>query len=187
MNTILCQLNTHGFTRKPQTLQEYGKLREKIIQRGWVAIVEDEFVDKVTNKGYAFYQCIFNGRDLMECGKEKECWRLQTMIGADFDHCPVSPEEMSAMYAERGLDPWLVYPTFSDGDEAMSGLRSYRILWRVEPNLNVTYDQVHGFIKRIATMTPYADKNAMNPTRCWQGSRSGPIIYDATAPLLSIR
>jgi hypothetical protein len=108
------------------------------------------------------------------------------MIGADFDHCPIPPEEMAAIYAERDLDPWLVYGTFSDGSEAMDGLRSYRILWRVEPNLNATYDQAHELIKSIASVTHHADKNAMNPTRCWQGSRSGYIIHDATAPLLQI-
>ena len=187
MNTILCQLNTRGFTRKPQTLQEYGKLREKIIQRGWAALDENEFVDKVTNKGFAFYGCLFQGHDLMESGQEKLCWRMQTMVGLDFDHCPVPPEQMAAFYAERGLDPWLVYGTFSDGTEVDQGLRSYRIVWRVEPNLNATYAQVHGFIKGLAAMTEYADKHAMTVTRMWQGSRSGPIIHDHTAPALTIR
>jgi hypothetical protein len=183
---ILCQINDVGFTRKPQTLQEYGKLREKIIQTGWQSLSEDEFVERVTLRGTAFYSCLFNGRDLMETGREKECWRMQTLIGLDFDHCTVSPEEMCAIYAEQGLDPWLCYGTFSDGTEVMEGKRSYRILWRVEPNLNATYTQVHEFIKNLAAMTPHADKNAMTVTRMWQGSRSGPIIYDPTAPELII-
>ena len=186
MNKLLCQINSKGFTGKPKTLQEYGQLREKIIQRGWTELTETDFVDKVTNKGYAFYSCLFNGHDLMESGREKECWRMQTFIGVDFDHCPISPEEMSAIYAERGLDPWLVYGTFSDGTEIEKGLRSYRLVWRVEADLNVTYSQVHGFIKRLAAMTDYADKNAQNCTRCWQGTRSGAIIYDHTAPMLVI-
>ena len=186
MNKLLCQINSKGFTRKPQTLQEYGKLREKIIQRGWADLTETDFVDKVTNKGYAFYSCLFNGHDLMESGREKECWRMQTFIGVDFDHCPISPEEMSAIYAERGLDPWLVYGTFSDGTEIEKGLRSYRLVWRVEADLNVTYSQVHSFIKAHSFITPYADKNATTCTRMWQGSRSGPICYDPTAPFLTI-
>jgi hypothetical protein len=186
MNKVLCQINSKGFTQKPQTLQEYGKLREKIIQTGWQALTEGEFIHKVTEKGYAFYGCLFNGHDLMETGREKECWRMQTLIGLDFDHCTVSPEEMAAFYAERGLDPWLVYGTFSDGTEVMEGKRSYRILWRVEPDLGATYTQVHEFIKGLAAMTPHADKNAMTVTRMWQGSRSGPIIYDPTAPMLTI-
>lgn len=186
MNKILCQLNTKGFTRKPQSLQEYGKLRESIIQSGWKHIDETEFVDKVTNQGFAFYGCIFAGHDLMESGREKECWRMTTMVGLDFDHCEVSPEEMCAFYAERGLDPWLCYGTFSDGTEIEEGKRSYRIVWRVTPNLNTTYTQVHTFIKNLAAMTPHADKNAMTVTRMWQGSRSGPIVHDSTAPALSI-
>ncbi len=187
MNKLLCQINSKGFTRKPQTLQEYGKLREKIIQRGWAHMDENEFVDKVTNEGYAFYGCLFQGHDLMESGREKECWRVQTMVGLDFDHCPVSPEEMAATYNELGLDPWLVYGTFSDGTEADQGLRSYRIVWRVDVDHNTTYTQVHGFIKSLAALTGYADKKATTVTRMWQGSRSGAIVHDHTAPFLTIR
>ncbi len=186
MQKLLCQINSKGFTRKPQHLHEYGKLRESIIQSGWKSISEDEFVNKVTTKGYAFYSCLFNGHDLMESGKEKECWRMQTFVGLDFDHCPVSPEEMAAFYNEQGLDPWLVYGTFSDGTEADQGLRSYRIVWRVEADLNASYTQVHGFIKRLAAMTNWADKNATTVTRMWQGSRSGAIVHDHTAPYLTI-
>ena len=112
---------------------------------------------------------------------------MQTMVGLDFDHCPVDPEVMAAFYSERGLDPWLVYGTFSDGTEIDQGLRSYRLVWRVTPDLNATYAQVHGFIKRLAGMTTWADKNAMTVTRMWQGSRSGPIIHDHTAPFLTIK
>jgi hypothetical protein len=187
MNSILCQINTKGFTRKPQSLQEYGKLREKIIQRGWASMDENDFVSKVTKAGYAFYSCLFNGRDLMELGKERDCWRMQTFVGLDFDHCPVQPEEMAAIYAERGLDPWLVYGTFSDGSEVMDGLRSYRLLWRVEPDLNATYDGVRDYIKKLGSLTPHADKNAMTASRLWQGSRSGPIVHDHTAPFLTIK
>ena len=46
MNKLLCQINSKGFTRKPQTLQEYGKLREKIIQRGWTDLAETDFVER---------------------------------------------------------------------------------------------------------------------------------------------
>jgi hypothetical protein len=184
MNKVLCQINSKGFTQKPQTLQEYGKLREKIIQTGWQALTEGEFIHKVTEKGYAFYGCLFNGHDLMETGREKECWRMQTLIGLDFDHCTVSPEEMCAIYAEQGFDPWLSYETFSSRQNL--GEFSYRILWRVEPNLNSSYDRVHSLIKRMGGMTPYADKNAMTVTRLWQGSRSGPVHYDSTAPFLKV-
>jgi len=186
MQNLLCQINTKGFTRKPQTLQEYGQLRETIIQRGWASLAETDFVNKVTNQGYAFYGCIFQGHDLMESGREKECWRMQTMVGLDFDHCPVSPEEMASFYNEQGLDPWLVYGTFSDGTEADQGLRSYRIVWRVEADLNASYTKVHGFIKNLAAMTDYADKHATTVTRMWQGSRSGAIVHDHTAPFLTI-
>jgi len=183
---VLCQINDVGFTRKPTDIRFMGKLRDKMIQRGWQQLSDVDFVRKVTEQGHCFYGCIFNGRDLMETGQQRLCWRMQTIIAMDFDHCPVSPEEMCAIYAERGLDPWLCYGTFSDGDEIMEGKRSYRILWKVAPNLAATYEQVHAKIRELAAITPYADKHSQDCSRMWQGSRNGFIHYDATAPLLEV-
>ena len=53
-----------------------GKLRDKMIQKEWTYISESDFIDKITT-GHAWYGCLFNGHDLMETGRQRECWRAQ--------------------------------------------------------------------------------------------------------------
>lgn len=180
--TVLCQINDEGFKTKPTDIRFMGKLRDKMIQRGWVQLNDYEFVRKVTEEGFAFYGCLFNGRDLMETGQQRLCWRMQTMIGVDFDNCPVTPDDMVKVYSDLGLKPWLVYPTFSDGTKM--GLRSYRVLWKCEPDLNTTYEQWWAAIKSLRDVTPYGDKHASDCSRMWQGGLKGFTHYDASAPLL---
>lgn len=182
--TVLCQINNVGFTSKPTDIRFMGKLRDKMIQRGWVQLPDYEFIRKVTEEGTAFYGCLFNGRDLMETGQQRLCWRMQTMVGVDFDHCPVSPEKVIQMYSCVGLDPWLVYPTFSDGTE--NGLRSFRILWKCEYDLNATYEQWAEMIKSLSNLTGYGDPRARDCSRMWQGGLKGFIYYDANAKVLSV-
>jgi hypothetical protein len=181
---VLCQINDIGFTSKPTDIRFMGKLRDKMIQRGWIQLPDYEFVRKVTEEGTAFYGCLFNGRDLMETGQQRLCWRMQTMIGVDFDHCPVSPERMVETYAEAGSRPWLVYPTFSDGTEL--GLRSYRLLWKCEHDLNATYEQWADVIKSFANFTQYGDPRARDCSRMWQGGLKGFSHYDANAHLIGV-
>jgi hypothetical protein len=182
--SVLCQINDVGFTSKPTDIRVMGKLRDKMIQRGWVQLPDYDFVRKVTQEGTAFYGCLFNGLDLMETGQQRLCWRMQTMIGVDFDHCPVSPEQMVQMYSCIGLDPWLAYPTFSDGVEA--GLRSYRLLWKCEHDLNATYEQWAEKIKFMSNLTGYGDPRARDCSRMWQGSLKGFSHYDVYAPLIGV-
>ena len=184
MNKILCQINDIGFTSKPTDVRFMGKLRDKMIQRGWVQLHDHEFVRKVTEQGTAFYGCLFNGHDLMETGQQRLCWRMQTMIGVDFDHCRVSPEEMVKVYTEAGLRPWLAYPTFSDGTEP--GLRSYRLLWKCELDVNETYERWAEAIKALANFTSYGDPRARDCSRMWQGGLKGFSHYDATSPLIGV-
>jgi hypothetical protein len=183
--SILCQINDIGFTSKPTDVRFMGKLRDKMIQRGWVQLPDYEFVRKVTEEGTAFYGCLFNGHDLMETGQQRLCWRMQTMIGVDFDHCPVSPEEMTKIYTEAGFSPWLVYPTFSDGTEP--GLRSYRVLWKCEADLNATYEEWADTIKFLSSITQYGDPRARDCSRMWQGGLKGFSHYNANAPLIGVK
>ena len=182
--SVLCQINDVGFTSKPTDIRVMGKLRDKMIQRGWVQLPDYDFVRKVTQEGTAFYGCLFNGLDLMERGQQRLCWRMQTMIGVDFDHCPVQPEDMVATYDKEGFSPWLAYPTFSDGTEA--GHRSYRLLWKCEYDLNASYEQWADVIKFFSGMTPYGDPRARDCSRMWQGGLRGFSHYNANAKSISV-
>ena len=182
--TVLCQINDEGFKTKPTDIRFMGKLRDKMIQRGWVQLSDYEFVRKVTEEGFAFYGCLFNGRDLMETGQQRLCWRMQTMVGVDFDNCPVTPEDMVKIYSNLDLKPWLVYPTFSDG--TASGVRSYRVLWKCEPDLNSSYEQWAATIKALANVTPYGDPRARDCSRMWQGGLKGFTHYDVSSPLIGV-
>ena len=122
---ILCQINDEGFTTKPTDIRFYGALRDKIIQRPWSYLSENEFITKVTEQGFAWYGNIFDGHDLMETGRQREVWRAQSVIGVDIDKTSADPRTMCWFYSELGYLPWLAYPTFSDG---IDGLRSFRIL-----------------------------------------------------------
>lgn len=183
-SSVLCQIDLRGRGSKPQTLQEYGALREHMIQRGWVSLDDDFFIGNVTRRGCTFYGCLFNGHDLMELGQQKDCWRMQTIIGLDFDKCPIDPEVMINHFKDLGLDPWLAYRTFSDGDTEG---RCYRLLWKVEPDLNAGYEHVRQYIKDLAVHAGgHADKHSMDPSRMWQGSRKGHIYYSPSAAKLDV-
>ena len=184
--SILCQIDRRGRLTKPETLQEYGKLRDHMIQRPWESLSDETFISLITGEGCTFYGCLFKGLDLMELQYQRLCWHTQTLIGVDFDKCEVTPEEMVKLYTELGYKPWLAYRTFSDGQHP--GKSSYRLLWKVDVNLNVCYDETHSFIKAFAALAGkgVADKHSMDPSRMWQGSRKGFIHYDPESPLLNL-
>ena len=184
-DSILCHLGAPR-TAKPATLQEYGKLREQMIQKPWVALSEVDFVRAVTEQGCPFYQSLMNGRDLMELQFEKLVWRTQTLVGLDFDVCDVSANDMVGWMTHKGLRPWLGYYTFSN--DPANGGESYRLLWRVDTDLNLTYDECARALKELKKYSfNRADKHALNPTRMFQGTNSGFFHYDVDGARLNLK
>ena len=184
-NKIVCHLGAPR-TAKPQTLQEYGKLREQIIQRPWECVSEVDFIRLVTEKGCPFYGGLCNGRDLMELQFEKLVWRTQSLVGLDFDVCEIGAHEMKLIFENMGLKPWLGYYTFSN-DPAKGG-ESYRLLWRVDTDLNVSYDECALALKKMRLLSGnFADKHAANPSRMWQGTNSGFFHYAADGKRLNLK
>jgi hypothetical protein len=182
-NSILCHLGAPR-TSKPASLQEYGKLREKMIQRNWVSLSEVDFVRAVTEQGCPFYGALLNGRDLMDLQFEKLCWRTQSLVGLDFDVCDVSGEDMRKHFQYLGMQPWLGYYTFSCNGPK----QSYRLLWRVDTDLNLSYDECARALKKMRALTNnLADKHAANPTRLWQGTNSGFFHYDTNGVRLNLK
>jgi len=183
MTKVLCQLGKPRVA-KPQTLQEYGQLRDVMIQSPWVYLDQEEFIDLVSNQGTPFYSCLFNGHDLLTeaDGHQKNCWRQQTIVALDFDKCPVGPLTMSEHFTARGYEPWFTYRTFSDSETNLH--YSYRLVWRVEDDLNVSYDEVRQFIKGFAEKhaNGFADKHSMDASRLWQGSTKG-VVYKGKNPV----
>jgi hypothetical protein len=185
MSNILCHLGDPR-TAKPQTLTEYGKLRERMIMRPWASLSEVDFVRAVTEKGQPFYGAILNGRDLQELQLEKLCWRTQSLVGLDFDACEISGDNMAKHFQYLGLKPWLGYFTFSSG--SVPNRQSYRLLWRVETDLNLKYDECAAALKKMHLLSNnLADKHAANPTRMWQGTNSGFFHYAADGKRLNLR
>jgi hypothetical protein len=184
-STLLCHLGSPR-TEKPQSLSEYGKLREKMIQGNWVSLSEVDFVRAVTEQGTPFYGALLNGRDLMELQYEKLCWRTQSLVGLDFDVCDIPSGDMVEWFKHKGMTPWLGYYTFSN--DPANGGESYRLLWRVETDLNLTYDQCAAALKKMKALSfDRADKHACNPTRLWQGSNAGFFHYDANGKRLNLK
>lgn len=184
-NSILCHLGDPR-TSKPQTLQEYGKLREVMIQRPWACLSETDFIKVVMERGTPFYGALLQGRDLMDLQFEKLCWRTQQIVGLDFDVCDVSINDMIHIFSDAGIRPWASYRTFSDGK--VPGKDSFRLLWRVEVDLNTTYEETTKAIKKLRLMSGnYADKFACNPTRLFQGTTKGVHHYYPTAPRLNLK
>jgi hypothetical protein len=181
--SILCQLGAPRLS-KPETIQEYGKLRDVMIQSPWVYIEDDKFIDLVTRRGTPFYGCTFNGHDLLTeaDGHQKNCWRQQTLVCLDFDKCEIDPHYMTTHFQREGKTPWFTYRTFSDG---VTANHSYRLVWKVEDDLNLSYEDVRAAIKNLATHAKgLADKHSMDASRLWQGSRNG-LVYgnDGSAKL----
>ena len=184
-DSILCHLGAPRQS-KPASLAEYGKLREQMIMSPWVALSEVDFVNYVTQQGCPFYGGLCNGRDLMELQYEKLVWRTQSIVGLDFDVCEVSAEDMRKHFQYLGMQPFLGYFTFSN-NPANKG-QSYRLLWRVECDLNLTYDECSRALKKMRALTNnLADKHAANPTRLWQGTNSGFFHYDANGKRLNLK
>jgi len=183
--TLLCHLGAPR-TAKPETLAEYGKLREQMIMAPWTALTEVEFIRAVTEQGQPFYQALMDGRDLMEKQFEKLVWRTQTLAGLDFDVCDVPVNDMIGWLTHKGLRPWLAYFTFSN--DPANGGQSYRLLWRVQSDLNLTYDECARALKELKKYSfNRADKHALNPTRMFQGTNSGFCHYDANAKRLNLK
>jgi hypothetical protein len=184
-NSVLCHLGAPR-TAKPETLAEYGKLRERMIQAPWAALSEVDFVNYVTQQGCPFYGALINGRDLMDLQYEKLCWRTQSLVGLDFDVCDIPAADMVGWLTHKGLRPWLGYFTFSN-NPANAG-ESYRLLWRVDTDLNLSYDECSLAIKALAKRAGgHADRHAQNCTRLWQGTNSGFFHYAADANRLDLR
>jgi hypothetical protein len=185
MSNILCHLGDPR-SAKPQTLQEYGKLRERMIQRRWVSLSEDAFIRLVTSVGCPFYGALLNGRDLMELQYERLVWRTQSLVGLDFDICSVGAKDMANHFQYLGLKPWLGYYTFSN--DPNNGGESYRLLWRVDTDLNLSYDECAHALKKMRSMSNnLADKHAANPTRMWQGTNSGFFHYATDGKRLNLK
>ena len=167
---ILCHINDVGFSQKPTDIKFMGRLRDKMIQKKWDYLTERRFIEKITT-GHAFYGCLFQHRDLHEFaeGRQRQCWRAQSIVAVDIDHCPIHPHDMAKFYTDLGYIPWVCYKTFSNGKD---GLYSYRLMWRVEVNHNVTYEQWHAVIKGLSGLTEYGDKRAQDPSRMWQGAHN---------------
>jgi hypothetical protein len=183
--SILCHLGAPR-TAKPATLQEYGKLREQMIQKPWVCLSEVDFIRYVTEQGCPFYSALMQGRDLMEKQFEKLCWRTQSLVGLDFDVCEISGDDMRKHFQYLGLQPFLGYYTFSN--DASNGGESYRLLWRVDTDLNVNYDECARALKKMRALTNnLADKHAANPTRMWQGTNSGFFHYAHDGKRLNLK
>ena len=185
MKSVLCHLGAPR-TSKPASLAEYGKLREKMIQRDWVSLSEVDFIRAVTEQGCPFYGGLLNGRDLMELQFERLCWRTQSLVGLDFDVCEVSGFDMVGWLTYKGLRPWLGYRTFSN--DPANGGESYRLLWRVDTDLNLTYDECAAALKELKKYSfNLADKHALNPSRLWQGTNSGFFHYDVDGARLNLK
>ena len=183
-NNILCHLGKPR-TAKPASLSEYGKLRERIIMSPWAYLSEIDFVKAVTGKGTPFYSCLFT-RDLMELGQEKLCWRQQVFAGADFDAVEVPILKMVETFSNSGITPHFSYHTFSHKPD--SGLHNYRLVWRTDTDLSLTYAQTFSALKKLRELSGnLSDKNATSVSRLWQGSNSGVVTHDPNAPLLDLR
>ena len=120
------------------------------------------------------------------CSSDLLVWRTQTLVGLDFDVCEVPGLHMADWFDRFGMTPWLGYFTFSNDEK--SRYQSYRLLWRVEPDLNLSYDECSRALKAMRQQSGnLSDKHAANPTRMWQGTNSGFFHYDPRAERLNLK
>ena len=61
-------------------------------------------------------------------------------------------------------------------------------MWKVEDDLNLTYDEVRVAIKKLASFSgDLADKHSMDASRLWQGSRNGVVYASGDVAKLDLR
>lgn len=186
MSKVLCHLGQPR-TAKPATQHEYGIMRNQMIQSPWVALSDEEFIKRVTVEGSPFYGALMHGRDLMELQSETAVWRAQSLVGLDFDDCDISSREMVQIFTDQNLAPWVGYNTFSN-DPAGNGGESYRLLWKVDIDLNLTYQECSQALKRMRALSrERSDKFSNNPTRLWQGTNSGCFFFNPRSKKVNLR
>jgi hypothetical protein len=186
MTCVLCHLGKPR-TTKPATQSEYGILRNRMIQSPWVALEDEDFIKKVTVEGRPFYGALMHGRDLIELQSEVAVWRTQSLVALDFDACDISSKDMVQIFVEQNLSPWVGYRTFSN-DPVGKGGESYRLLWKVDIDLNLTYGECSRALKRMRSLSKErSDKFANNPTRLWQGTNSGCFLHNPESKKVNLR
>ena len=73
-------------------------------------------------------------------------------------------------------------------DDGVADGHSYRLVWKVEDDLNLTYDEVRVAIKKLASFSgTHADKHSMDASRLWQGSRNGVVYANDGIAKLNLR
>lgn len=185
-NSVVCHLGKPR-TAKPETQHEYGQMRVRMIQSPWVALSEQDFLWAVTVRGCPFYTALMQGSDLMEFQSEKAVWRTQSFFGLDFDKCDIGSREAISLFENQGLEPWAAYHTFGNNPKVNGG-ESFRLLWRVEADLNLTYDECSAALKEMRRVSyGRADKYALNPTRLFQGTNFGTLYWDTHARKLDLK
>lgn len=186
MSKVLCHLGQPR-TSKPATQHEYGIMRNQMIQSPWVALSDEDFVKKVTVEGRPFYGALMHGRDLMELQSETAVWRAQSLVGLDFDVCDISSREMVKIFTDQNLAPWVGYSTFSNDPEKNGG-ESYRLVWKVDIDLNTTCQECSKALKKMRKISKdRADSRAMNPTRLFQGTNSGCFLFNPESKKVNLR
>jgi hypothetical protein len=123
----------------------------------------------------------------MELQSEKAVWKMQSILGLDFDCCTLNATEMVDLFRSIGKEPFLVYHTFSN-DPIANGGESYRLLWKVDIDLNLTYQECSAAIQAMRRISlGNADKFCCNPTRLFQGCNSGAFLFNPEAHPLNLR
>ncbi len=138
---------------KPSSLEEYDRIKAAALLANETQPLDLSFVTEVTTKGLPFY-----GYTQDAFGE----WKSQTLVGLDFDDCPLDPADTVRHYKRLGFNPWFAYTTFG-------GTGNYRIIFKCAEG-EWEESQWKSFIRIFSYFAGQCvDLAACNPRRFWQG------------------
>lgn len=163
----LISLTRQGYVTKP----DYATYRNQTSQFDWAYIEEAELVQRVANKGHAFYGVVFsNHGDWTEIGRWRSALHI-SLLALDFDSGKTNPYEAINQAMWCNLPLVFAYRTYSHTESHPR----FRMVFEAKPGFVSKADK-----KALQLLNKFyanaADKQALSPIQRWQGSIDG-LIY----------
>lgn len=174
---IRLNLDSREYRAKP--IEEYGLIRNRLCQAGRIREITLEQLAAAVEHGVTFTAGEMTGTSNKD-------WQGQQLCFADIDNTtedkkplanPLQPAEARALLARHGIDPAIMYHTFSSTDS----LPRFRIVLALAEAVTDS-DTITDLTSRLAyllnTARPgCADDGIGDPARFFAGSRPGSVFY----------
>lgn len=177
---IEVNIDSKGYTEKKQLKREgeTGRVTNRICQReNCREYTLDEFVEYVTRQGRTFLLCTIKANEDGKYTCKETNFDELKLLALDVDR-GITWQEVLEDCLEKGLRPWLIYPTLSHTEEKPR----FRVIFRL-PAPVTDGRAAKTFIAILQEVFPYTDQVINSHTQRWYGGVKGPFYRDDKAIL----